>query len=354
MHTMLFISLSYSQNIASTNGGQPKPDWLPARPAGINLIVKNSCSQDIWPGLSGVDSKTGKEYFGLADSKNPAGFHLKAGDHKIVPLQTGLGGGRVWTRTGCSFKSSKFVCDIGDCGSSTNNYDGSCFRSGGIGANSLAEFTVDNSGTVWYDLSIVDGYTMPVKMILIGDTVDVPGAPPGFSCGNPTCSPLQDFSQCPPELIKVKNGKAIGCDSISNAINDNDLKSGPTYGSILTKYYSDPALKSHIECSCGIGSCAGTTEAEVMSNLVTSGRIPGVDRTGFCCSPNNKLYNGRAKDYICTDKDKPMPLNGFGNGKSYSEVFKAICPLAYSWQFDDESSTFQCKGQQVSYIVEFC
>ena len=194
---------------------------------------------------------------------------------------------------------------------------------------------------------------MPIKMTLVGKTVDVPGAGKGYSCGNPVCAPKTDFSQCPPELLKTKNGKTVGCNSINNAINDKDSLADPKYGPILSKYAKDPTMKSHIECSCGTGSCKGESEAEVLSNLKTSGNTAGVDKSGFCCSPANKLYSGRAKDYVCKDGDKPKPLNGFGGGKSYSEVFKAICPNAYSWQFDDMSSTYQCKGE-VSYIVEFC
>lgn len=44
------------------------------------------------------------------------------------------------------------------------------------------------------------------------------------------------------------------------------------------------------------------------------------------------------------------------SGKSYSAyatTFKMACPSAYSTQFDDKTSTFQCI-QPPSYVLTFC
>lgn len=37
---------------------------------------------------------------------------------------------------------------------------------------------------------------------------------------------------------------------------------------------------------------------------------------------------------------------------SYSEIFKKACPQAYSYAYDDPSSTFTCAG--VNYLITFC
>ncbi|KAJ3376524.1 hypothetical protein HDU80_003981, partial [Chytriomyces hyalinus] len=50
----------------------------------------------------------------------------------------------------------------------------------------------------------------------------------------------------------------------------------------------------------------------------------------------------------------PKPLNGFGGGKRYDQIFKDICPQAYSWEFDDNNSTYECEGTDVTYTVQFC
>ncbi|PRW20243.1 pathogenesis-related 5-like [Chlorella sorokiniana] len=114
-----------------------------------------------------------------------------------------------------------------------------------------------------------------------------------------------------------------------------------------------------------------------------------ITATGFCCSPyvmwyygpnwvNNKdgKYGGDAnndiiKQHMCNDTSIPSPweagwrrtgsdpdyqfmLKNY-KGKKYHEIFKGMCGDAYSWQFDDLSSTYECVvGAQTSYIVEFC
>jgi Thaumatin family len=44
--------------------------------------------------------------------------------------------------------------------------------------------------------------------------------------------------------------------------------------------------------------------------------------------------------------------------KPPEKIFKYSCPSAYSYQFDDAFSTFQCEGQsdakQPGYVVTFC
>ena len=39
------------------------------------------------------------------------------------------------------------------------------------------------------------------------------------------------------------------------------------------------------------------------------------------------------------------------NGKNYAKIFKDMVPDAYSWQFDDFNSTYQCKAPD--YIIRF-
>ncbi|MGZ3420149.1 MAG: thaumatin family protein, partial [Polyangiales bacterium] len=37
---------------------------------------------------------------------------------------------------------------------------------------------------------------------------------------------------------------------------------------------------------------------------------------------------------------------------TYSKTFKAACPTAYSYAYDDKTSTFTCKGKD--YVIRFC
>ncbi|KAJ3121246.1 hypothetical protein HK098_003838 [Nowakowskiella sp. JEL0407] len=347
--TKYLILLSYlvSQGFASP--------VLNPRGTGKTLKVTNNCDITLWPGLSGVVRGSGAQFFGRAGSSNPAGFKLDSKTSKSIWIPGGTDSVRVWARAGCSWRKnpswpqSRFVCDTGDCGSPNNGFDESCYMTGGQGANTLAEFTLDTDGKLWYDISLVDGFTFPVSMTLSGNLQGVGGIPDKFNCKNPACFP--DYSKCPPELLKKDQwGNNIGCFSIRTAINDNDLKAKTPK---LQEYYNNNWVRSHTECSCGVGSCAGQTRQEVLSNL-KQGNTPLVDATGFCCSPNNDLYNADGiRNHICYATDKPMPLNNFGGGKRYDQILKDICPEAYSWEFDDENSTYQCYGD-LTVEVTFC
>ncbi|KAI8610929.1 thaumatin [Chytriomyces sp. MP71] len=333
-----------------TTTGGPRPTNTPPTTDGINLFVVNNCPYTIWPGMIGDDNDAHAPYFGNAQSARPAGFELNSGASKLVPLKTNLASMRLWARTGCTWTNGKFSCQVGDCGNPNNNYDGTCYKGSGLGANTLFEMTIDADSHSTYDLSIVDGYSVPLSVSLSGTLIPVPGAGP-FSCGNPRCN--AQLSSCPPEVLKYdNNGNAVACQSISKAINDAPTRARTP---ALAGYFSDIAMRSHTECSCLVGSCAGETTQQVLGNL-RNGATLGVDRTGFCCSPYNKLYlsDPNIASHICYATDKPKPLNGFGGGLRYDEIFKNLCPDAYSWEFDDNKSTYQCKGTSITYTVSFC
>ncbi|TPX39406.1 hypothetical protein CcCBS67573_g10670, partial [Chytriomyces confervae] len=243
---------------SSNPGPAPNPPTPgPAPSSGLNVNVVNKCSSTIWPGLTAVDGNTGQPYFGNAQSANPAGFELGPGASRLLKLRTNVAAMRLWARTGCRWNSGKFVCDVGDCGNPNNNYDGSCFRGTGLGANTLFEITITPTGHTYYDLSIVDGYSIPVSVTLSGSPKQVPGAG-AFSCGNPACRP--NFNSCPPELKKYgPNGAVIACQSISKAINDDATRKAQP---ALAAAYNNIDTRSHTECSCIVGSCAGGTTAE--------------------------------------------------------------------------------------------
>lgn len=81
-------------------------------------------------------------------------------------------------------------------------------------------------GHWWYDISLVDGYTIPVTVTPFGKISKVGNVPDQYNCKSTSCYPNQQFNQCPPELKKFETGtnNPISCYSISKAINDNELK----------------------------------------------------------------------------------------------------------------------------------
>jgi hypothetical protein len=70
--------------------------------------------------------------------------------------------GRFWARSQCSTDTTgKFTCATGDCGTGQI----SCNGVGGIPPVTLAEFTLaSNNGQDFYDVSLVDGFNLPVSI----------------------------------------------------------------------------------------------------------------------------------------------------------------------------------------------
>ena len=194
-----------------TKPGDSSGDLDNARPEapGTNLRIINNCPYTIWPGLDGINNDNSK-IFGDKNSANPAGFELPSGQQKLISLSRGALGVRVWARLKCSYQTNsnwpdvktRFLCQVGECGNPLNKWDGTCFMSGGEGGNTLAEFTMNAEGHWWYDISLVDGYTIPVTVTPFGKISKVPNIDNAYNCRSTSCFPDQSFNQCPPELKK--------------------------------------------------------------------------------------------------------------------------------------------------------
>ncbi|KAL5115714.1 hypothetical protein ACEQ8H_006426 [Pleosporales sp. CAS-2024a] len=142
------------------------------------LIVTNKCPGDIWPGIS-TQSGTGPR---------ENGFKLQPGETKNQTVSEDWQG-RVWGRTNCTFNKdgtasasgSGKACYSGDCNSQLN-----CAVGGDVPV-SLAEFTLDaGDGNTYYDISLVDGYNVPMAIVLQPlENVTLDGLPPNLT--NPSC-----------------------------------------------------------------------------------------------------------------------------------------------------------------------
>ncbi|KAL5709749.1 Thaumatin-like protein 1 [Ranunculus cassubicifolius] len=211
----------------------------------------NKCPFTIWPGI-------------LTNANSPAfpstGFELGSGASQPFDSPAGWGG-RFWARTGCT-NNGQFTCATGNCG----NID--CNGAGGAPPTTLVEFTLASSANPqdFYDVSLVDGFNLPVSV-----------EPQGGSGCNPSACAANVNSLCPPELSpKGADGSTIACKSACLAFNQ------PQY----------------------------------------------------CCTD---AFN-------TPDTCKPTP---------YSTIFKNACPQAYSYAYDDKTSTFTCSGG-ANYLITFC
>ncbi|KAL2460054.1 Pathogenesis-related thaumatin superfamily protein [Abeliophyllum distichum] len=166
--------------------------------------IVNKCRRTVWPGiLTGADRP----------ALNPTGFVLKSGKSRTLRVPRSWSG-RVWGRTHCSGDptTGKFTCATADCGSGKVE----CAGAGAIPPATLAEFTLNgDQGLDFYDVSLVDGYNLPMLIVAKGGTRG--------GCSATGC--LIDLNgACPKELsVFHENGSrahGVACKSACEAFGD--------------------------------------------------------------------------------------------------------------------------------------
>ncbi|TKY70332.1 Thaumatin protein 1 [Spatholobus suberectus] len=214
--------------------------------SGATFTFVNKCDYTVWPGILGTPDL------------GSTGFELSKGSSRSFQAPTGWSG-RFWGRTGCQFDGSgPGTCATADCGSGEVN----CNGAGASPPATLAEFTLGTGSMDYYDVSLVDGYNLPMMVVASGGS----GSCAATGCG-------ADLNRrCPSEL------RAEGGDACQSA-------------------------------------CAAFGKPE------------------YCC--NGAFSNPST----C----KPS---------IYSQIFKSACPKAYSYAYDDATSTFTCSG--ADYKITFC
>ncbi|KAL2240459.1 pathogenesis-related protein 5 [Sesamum indicum] len=175
------------------------------------FYVSNKCPFPIWPATA-----PNQGHPVIANG----GFYLPPG--KIRKFQApGNWTGRIWARTGCNFDSTnhKPTCETGDC-------DGKLECNGAIGLPpaTLVEFTlqVDKKKPNFYDVSLVDGYNLPVHVwTKASDT----------KCQIGGCS--KDLKATCPTELQVLNGQGeiVACKSACLAFNLDSFCCRNAYGS---------------------------------------------------------------------------------------------------------------------------
>ncbi|EOX97716.1 hypothetical protein QUC31_015557 [Theobroma cacao] len=152
--------------------------------SGASFTFVNRCAYTVWPGI-------------LANAGSPrldsTGFELPKDSSRSFQAPTGWSG-RFWGRTGCTFDGSgSGACLTGDCGAGQME----CNGLGAAPPVTLAEFTLGTGGQDFYDVSLVDGYNLPMI---------VEGSGGSGLCASTGCT--TDLNrQCPSEL-RVGDGDA--------------------------------------------------------------------------------------------------------------------------------------------------
>ncbi|KAL0325885.1 UNVERIFIED_CONTAM: Thaumatin-like protein 1 [Sesamum radiatum] len=160
--------------------------FMPQTSLGTVFTLVNRCDYTVWPGILSNAGSAGLD---------TTGFQLPPRATRSFQAQPGWSG-RFWARTGCSFDPTTGIgrCDTGDCRS--NQIE--CNGAGATPPATLAEFTIGSGNPDFYDVSLVDGYNLPMIIQPIGGS----GA-----CGPTGC--VTDVNRmCPNEL---RAGDGQGC-----------------------------------------------------------------------------------------------------------------------------------------------
>ncbi|OCL06037.1 Osmotin, thaumatin-like protein [Glonium stellatum] len=273
------------------------------------LIVTNYCPETIYPGIT---TQSGQ-------GPSQTGFKLDPGNSNNQTVSEDWQG-RVWGRTNCSFNSDGTgpqnngggkACGTGDCNSILN-----CIVTGDTPV-SLAEFTFDaGDGHTYYDISLVDGYNLPLAIVM---------------------QPLANSSldDIPPNLT---NPSCQGTVGLLQQQGYNPYTSG--YQQFLGTNSSYPLpFDEKVNDQQVSGWCPWDLQVNPPSKP-GDGVYPypddNIQRPAFdpCYSACAK-YNDPA-DCCTGDHGSPSTCQP----SDYSKAAKGVCPDAYSYAFDDQTSTF--------------
>ncbi|XP_030529021.1 thaumatin-like protein [Rhodamnia argentea] len=218
------------------------------------LILVNNCNHTIWPAtLGGAGHATPRD----------GGFRLDSGGESVVDLPE-LWSGRIWARQGCAFdEHGKGACSTGGCGGGVLR----CRGTSGEPPATVVEMTLGTtlSPLHFYDVSLVDGFNLPVSARPVGGS---------GGCGVAACEADLNVL-CPGTLEVRREGRVVACKS----------------------------------------ACLAMGSAK------------------YCCT-------GR---FGSPTKCKPT---------LFANLFKAMCPKAYSYAFDDAKSLNKCRASR--YVITFC
>ncbi|KAK8971167.1 hypothetical protein KSP40_PGU020634 [Platanthera guangdongensis] len=168
------------------------------------FTIVNDCRTTLWPGVT------------PGNNFNGGGFPLRPGQSVVFNAPVGWSG-RIWARTGCDFDTAgNGSCETGACGTTLK-----CGSPGKTPAT-LVEFTLASMD--FYDVSLVDGFNVPVLVRPIGGT---------GKCGQAGCSgDLRD--DCPPELVMKVLGKTVACRSACDVFNTDEYCCRGVFGNPST------------------------------------------------------------------------------------------------------------------------
>jgi hypothetical protein len=293
--------------------------------------------------------------------------------------------GNVYAATQCASNGSG--CATAQCATSLNGQtviqacpDGM----GPQGPTTLAEFTLVPDGSDFYDVSAINGVNVPVSMGPLAGTADpsnpytcatagaTTGSPGLLGCSwsfNPSINATDESA-----LLRAVTPGGASCSS------DADCSGGQVCGTALSFGSASGAQSCGTQVAWWTADelCAYTGNAEggpIACNQGVAGQ--GTNGNLYGCNGANATsgYNTAATSTSCGCPDwnidgqalaVPPGFSCYANNPAWQSIaepwaafLKNACPTAYSFPFDDATSTFTCATANTSvngtgYAITFC
>ncbi|KAI1815631.1 thaumatin family protein [Poronia punctata] len=282
-----FDYLSRSQGVK----GITRP--LTKRDKPIPLIITNNCPEILWPGIA---SQAG-------EGPDRHGFELRPKKSRSLTVGP-TWAGRVWGRTNCTVGGDAATCQTGDCMGKMD-----CVY-GGAAPATLAEFNLGGGAAgelTFYDISLVDGYNLPLG-IVYHPADNTTFVPPNLA--NPSCIGTAGFLSKPSRL-------------------------GLTYTNVTYPMPYEPFLTNHELtdwCPWDLQVFLPTKPADGVYPYPDDEIKRAIfDPCKSACTANGSPQDCCTGEYGSSDTCKPSV---------YSTYAKIVCPDAYSYAYDDKTSTF--------------
>ncbi|WOK92243.1 hypothetical protein Cni_G00934 [Canna indica] len=97
--------------------------------------------------------------------------------------------------------------------------------------------------------------------------------------------------------------------------------------------------------NCRYTGCVADVNARCPNEL----RLAGASGETVACRSACEAF--REPEYCCTGAHGSPASCG---PSPYSQLFKTACPAAYSYAYDDATSTFTCAAGTAGYVITFC
>jgi len=245
-------------------------------------------------------------------------------------------------------KNNRAQCETGDCG---NNYDCSASNLAGKAPASLAEFCfVCGDEVTYYDVSLVDGYSVSVDITPGPHTPQRPGDPGNvYWCKSNLCNQVTDLRTSCDANFLLKNTDLSTFNPSVDPVNkiacfSNCGKYAYPHAPDINCPDTDP-ICNHWRMYC--------------CQAFTYGKECTTDQD---CTDGGACWNKKCQckayyrdppcaETVCTNPgNDAQPVAGVCPDCIGDDIIHRVCPRAYTWPNDPQ--TYSCDATQ--YTITFC